>query len=67
MDAWQLAWIAYHGLLLLIGLVAAGVEVAKRPAAEPADIVYEERQAPRPDETWQFTIPESGDAWMARR
>lgn len=67
MDAFQLAWVAYHGLLLLIGLVAAGIEVAKRPAAEPAAIVYEEREASRPDETWRFTIPEPGEHWMVRR
>lgn len=68
MEAWQLALIAWYGLSLLVGLVGAGIEAAKRPPAEPAAIaiIAEEPTHARPDETWAFTIPEPGEAWMVR-
>lgn len=66
MEAWKLALLAYYGLGLLITLITAGVEAAKRPAAEPVALVAEEPMIERPQEAWAFTMPEPGDAWMAR-
>jgi len=69
MDTAQLAWVAFNGLLLLISLVVAGVQAAKRPPADPAPTaIHAEQPAPsRPDETWQFTLPEGNEHWMVRR
>ena len=66
MEAWQLALLAWYGLNLLVGLVGAGVEVAKRSPVEPAAILAEEPMIERPLEIWAFTMPEPGEAWMVR-
>ncbi len=70
MDAFQLAWVAYHGFILLVAFVAAGITAArapKPPDPAPADIEYIEmaREAPAfcPCE---LTLLEPGE-WMVRR
>jgi len=66
MEAWKLALLAYYGLGLLITLITAGVEAAKRPASESAAIIAEETMIERPQETWAFTLPEPDEHWMVR-
>lgn len=74
MEAFQLAWIAYHGLVLLIGLVAGGGALAK--PAEPTPVAahvcffqeaVHETRASCPQDIVSFTLPDPDDHLMLRR
>ncbi len=66
MEAWKLALLAWYGLNLLVGLVGAGIEAAKRSPADPPALITEEVMIERPQETWAFTLPEPDAHWMVR-